>query len=192
MDYFHNTRINEIKKHSNMKQYNLIVFSLIFIISGCINNPPDNKAGGEPISEILPVNRVMETPEKYLGNQITVKGMVTHVCRHGGKRLHLSTSGSDVKLRVRTGENVSPFERSLEGNTIRISGKLTEERFDQGYIEKLRKNKKESKESEHHNLSGSEEGVSQAYINELEQKIENSEKGYISEYWLTAGKVTKE
>lgn len=177
-----------------MKQYNLIFFVLIFLIFGCINNSSDNKEGGEPVSETLPVNRVMETPEKYLDNQITVKGMVTHVCRHGGKRLHLSTSGSDVKLRVRTGENISPFERSLEGNTVRISGKFTEERFDQGYLDKLRKNKnkKESKDSEHGNFSGSEGGVSQAYINELEQKIENSDKGYISEYWLTAEKVTKE
>ncbi|MGM0530732.1 MAG: hypothetical protein ACQER7_05215 [Bacteroidota bacterium] len=177
-----------------MKQHNLIAFSLIFFILSCTNNQSYKTEDNETVSEVLPVNQVMEAPGKYVENQITVKGMVTHVCRHGGKRLHLSLPGSDVKLRVRTGENVSPFERSLEGDTVRVSGKFIEERFDQGYLEKLRKDKNTEKhqESEHDNASSSEGGVSQAYINELEQKIENTEKGYISEYWLTAEKVTKE
>jgi len=97
-------------------------------------------------------------------------------------------------LRVRTGGNISPFERSLEGSTVQVSGKLTEERFDKSYVEKLKKGettKGNHESSEHDNASASQSGVSKAYINELEQRIKNSNKGYISQYWLTAEEVTK-
>lgn len=176
-----------------MKTHNLIILIGIISLLGCSNNQTDKTGDDETVSEILSVEQVMEMPGKYVESQITIEGMVTHVCRHGGKRLHISTPGSDVKLRVRTGKTISPFERKLEGSAVQIKGKLTEERFDLGYVEKLNQGqdtKGHHESSEHdNNTSSSEGGVSQAYINELEQKIKNSEKGYISEYWLTAEEV---
>ena len=103
---------------------------------------------------------------------------------------------------------MSAFERELEGSNVNVSGKFMEERIDQEYVEKLRKGDTE----EHHDHEGdnshqhidkektgdsvkkneSKSGVSEEYIKELEQKINNSEKGYISEYWLVASKVKKE
>ncbi|MFW5943659.1 MAG: hypothetical protein ACOCTU_00220 [Bacteroidota bacterium] len=177
-----------------MKMHNVIIFTMLFSILACTSNHSDNGGKNEAPPEALTVKQVMETPGEYIESQITVQGMVAHVCRHGGKRLHLSTPESDFKLRVRTGENISSFDRDLEGNTIQVSGKLTEERFDQSYLEKLKKGEtteENHESSEHDNASVTEKGVSKAYINELEQKIKNSEKGYISEYWLTGDKMTK-
>ncbi len=175
-----------------MKRFGIVGLILILSILGCTRNQKEKTKENDVDSAILTVGQVMDSPGEFTNNRITVEGMVTHVCRHGGKRLHLSASGSDLKLRVRTGENVPPFKRSLEGTTIRISGKISEERFDQAYLEKLKQGetKKESHE-EHNNVPSSSEGVSQAYINELEQRIKSSEKGYISQYWLTAEKVSK-
>jgi hypothetical protein len=175
-----------------MKKFGIAGLIMVFTILGCTRNQTENTRDNDVDSEVLTVGQVMDSPGNYADNRIKVEGMVTHVCRHGGKRLHLSASGSDLKLRVRTGENVAPFERSLEGSTIRISGILSEERFDQAYLEKLKQGetKKES-HKEHNNASSSPGGVSQAYINELEHRIQESEKGYISQYWLTAEEVTQ-
>ena len=129
--------------------------------------------------------------------------MVTHVCRHGGKKLHISASDSDQKLRIKAGKNMSAFEREMEGSTVKVTGKFIEERINQEYIEKLKKGGSEE-EHDHagenhdhaHNDSSKEktdaQGVSEEYIKELEQKIKNSEKGYIAEYWLIAEKVEKQ
>jgi len=153
---------------------------------------------------ILQITQVTENPARYIDQKITVNGMVTHVCKHGGKRLHLSQTGSDEKLRVRIGKNMTPFERELEGSTIRVTGIFVEERMDQEYLDKLKKGSETAESHEHdedhsHDAEQAtgeqadvEQGqVSEAYIQELEAKINNSEKGYISEYWLTAESFDK-
>ncbi len=143
-------------------------------------------------TEVLKISEIFEEPENYVDKQITVKGMVVHVCQHGGKKLHVSETGSEQKLRIKAGKDMSPFEQEIEGSEVQITGKFTEERIDQDYIDKLKKGDSE----EHHDHAEEESGegkdshgVSEEYIKELKEKIENSEKGYISEYWLIADEV---
>ena len=143
-------------------------------------------------TEVLKVSEILDHPENYVDKKIKVKGMVVHVCQHGGKKLHVSEAGSDQKLRIKAGKDMSAFEQKIEGNTVQITGKFTEERIDQDYIDKLKKG--DSEEHHDHAEEKSEEGkdshgVSEEYIKELKEKIENSENGYISEYWLIADEV---
>ena len=144
-------------------------------------------------TDVLQVSEILDHPENYVDKKITVKGMVVHVCQHGGRKLHVSESGSNQKLRIKAGENMSPFEQEIQGSMVQVTGKFTEERIDQDYIDKLKKGDTE----EHHDHAEEESteeskdshGVSEEYIKELKEKIENSEKGYISEFWLIAEEV---
>jgi hypothetical protein len=142
----------------------------------------------------------MANPEQYIGKEITVEGMVTHVCQHGGKRLHLSETDSEVKLRVRAGENIGQFERELEGSNVQLSGKFVEERMDQAYVDRLKSGEAEEGTHEHHEGEHHEgeheheeegQGVSEEFIKEMQAKIDNSEKGYVSEFWLESVKMEK-
>jgi hypothetical protein len=183
----------------------LIILAVIVSFSACnnTNKEQSQETTKEPEKKVLKVNQVMNNPDEYLGKEIKVEGMVTHVCRHGGKRLHLSESGSDLKLRVRTGEKTGKFERELEGSNVTLTGKFVEDRIDQEYIEKLKSGQSDEERHEHgegdhqhetaekaeHESQG--QGVSEDFIKEMEAKIANSEKGYVSEYWLEAKEMKK-
>jgi hypothetical protein len=190
-----------------MKLKTLTVFVAALMAFSCTNKKQSEKKATEnqkqEQTEVVKVTQVTNQPENFVDKKITVKGMVTHVCRHGGKKLHISASDSDQKLRIKAGENMSAFEREIEGSTVLATGKFIEERIDQEYVEKLKKGDSE----EHHEHAGENhehaskdtsenkkeaQGVSEEYIKELEQKIKNSEKGYISEYWLIASQVKKQ
>lgn len=153
---------------------------------------------------MMDVEQLMGEPAAHLDQTIAVEGVVTHVCKHGGKRLHLSKSGSDQKVRVRITGNMAPFDRELEGSTVQITGTFVEERLDEAYLKKLRKGEAEGDhhhDDHDHDHDHADEGnaaqaaeqgqVSEAFIQEMEQKIEQSEKGYIVEYWLNAEKLKK-
>ena len=171
--------------------------------AGNDNQDAGTKAGEEKATagQAYGVADVSKEPDKYVGQQIKVEGMVTHICKHGGKRLHLSKSGSDEMIRVRTGKNMSPFEKELEGNTIQVTGLFEEERLDREYLNQLKKDEAGGEHHDHQEGEGGEDQgeqadveqgqVSESYIRELEAKIENSEKGYISEYWLTAESLVR-
>ncbi len=183
---------------------------LSVMIAGC-SNPAGNdskqdstrKAGEQQAAtgKTYGVAQVSKQPGNFIGQKISIEGMVTHICKHGGKRLHLSKSGSDEMIRVRTGKNMSPFEKELEGNTIRVTGIFEEERLDREYLNQLKKGASDGEHHDHHEEEGGEDHgeqadaqqgqVSESYIQELEAKIDNSEKGYISEYWLTAESLTR-
>jgi len=170
-----------------------LIFILAVVLSGCSNQETQDEASSV---KKMDVEQLMDAPSSHLDQTITVEGVVTHVCKHGGKRLHLSKSGSDQMVRVRTTKNMAPFDRELEGSTVQISGTFVEERLDQAYLDKLRKGEEEG--DHHHEASGdegadaqaAEQGqVSEAFIQEMQQKIDQSEKGYIVEYWLNAEKI---
>ena len=193
----------------------LAVLALIFFACTNTNKEKEQDTNKNAEETILTVSQVMENPDKFLDKDIVVEGMVTHVCQHGGKRLHLSESGSEMKLRVRAGEETGKFERELEGSSVKLAGKFVEERIDEAYIEKLKsgqaegehehqegheneegehqhgedEHKHETAEKEEH--EGQAQGVSEEFIKEMEAKIANSEKGYISEYWLESIKIEK-
>lgn len=190
-----------------MKLQAFAVLMVALMAFSCTNKKQTDKKAKEDQNqdqvEVVKVTQVTNQPDSYLDKKITVKGMVTHVCRHGGKKLHISASDSDKKLRIKAGENMSAFERELEGSTVEVTGKFIEERIDQAYIEKLKKggseehhdHAEENHDHAHKDTSENEkeaQGVSEEYIKELEQKIKNSEKGYLSEYWLIAEKVEKQ
>ena len=180
----------------------LSMMILAAALFSCSGNGGGEDSRTSQNTSILQVTQVSENPAQYTDQDITVEGMVTHVCQHGGKRLHLSKDGSDEKIRVRTGGNMSPFERELEGSTIRVTGIFVEERMDQEYLDKLKKGAGSSASHDHEDdptpeaeqatgeQADVEQGqVSEGYIQEMAAKINNSEKGYISEYWLTAESV---
>ena len=153
----------------NKKILSLLVVAIIaFSCSNKqTNDKKENKSEDKTKTEVLQVSKVINQPADFVDKKITVSGMVTHVCRHGGKKLHITESSSDQKLRIKAGEGMSAFERELEGANVKVSGKFIEERIDQEYVDKLRKGETE----EHHDHEGDE---SHQHVDK--EKPEDSEK----------------
>ncbi|MFP4047817.1 MAG: hypothetical protein ACLFT4_08705, partial [Bacteroidales bacterium] len=104
------------------KQIWLAAIFAIMAFNACNTGEQEKQTKEE--NQALSVIQVMQNPEKYLDKEIKVEGMVSHICEHGGKRLHLSEGDSEEKLRVRAGKKIGQFQKELEGNHILISGKF--------------------------------------------------------------------
>ena len=78
---------------------------------------------------------------EYVGKKIKVSGIVDHVCKHGGKKILLVADG--VKTHVMKPEG--RFDDKLNGSKIDVVGIVTEERIDEAYLQKLKKEAEESK-----------------------------------------------
>jgi len=174
----------------------VLAFTVAALFFACTNKQKEEKKEApEATKEVVQVAQLIGNPDEFVGKEVVVKGLVIHVCQHGGKKLHLSASDSTDKFRVKAGDKIDVFDRDLEGNTVQVEGKVIEEKIDMNYVEKL----KQGNAEEHHEHQEGEaeeeehkgQGVSEEYIKELTEEIQNSEKGYISEYWLVCEKVKK-
>lgn len=69
---------------------------------------------------------------EFVNKEVEVKGIVDHVCKHGGKKILLVTDDGDVHV-----NSDERFEETLKGTEISVTGTVVEERIDESYCLKM-------------------------------------------------------
>lgn len=174
---------------------------LVFIAAACGQKPADGTAP-------MTVSALLSAPEKFVDKKVVLTGTVTHVCKHGGKRCHLTDTDKDQKIRVETGDKVKAFDRALEGSDLKVAGILRETRIDGAYLDSweneiLAAEKESAKEEaaaegkktpkkeggegeEGANMpnGGHVEAQGMDAVNEMRAELKKSGKSYISQWWI--------
>lgn len=116
-----------------------IVFLLIistFIVSCKTESKPEVKENSQIVKiEETPVLALAEFDTKageYVNKEVEVKGIVDHVCKHGGKKILLVTDDGDVHI-----NSDERFDEALMGSEIAVKGIVVEERIDESYCLKM-------------------------------------------------------
>lgn len=168
-----------MKKIENvMRRMSVLVLCLV-ALSACQkgnNKNSDEETSGETSS--ITVDQVLSTPDDYIGQTITLQGVCTHICKHGGCKLFLMGSDDDHTIRVDAGEAIGSFPTDVVNNLVEIEGKLVEERIDEAYLAKWESELKEelSKEHGNENESGCAADMkanSEAMANSVAERIAN-------------------
>ncbi len=169
---------------------NFLFGFLLIAVAGCTGNQQNDQSESSSESvETLTVDELLTNADAYANKDITLKGTVTHVCRHGGQRLFIIGSDPDNRLKITTGPAISEFNIELEGSEIEITGKLDEERIDKNYIDTWEQEVIAEQNEEHSEDVGIHDGDHASNkneelekINKYREKMEASGKGYISFY----------
>ncbi len=154
--------------------------ALIFALVSC-------KQAEKPaeVVEKLTLAKVLSDNFEYKGGQVELEGMVLHVCAHSGKKMFIGNPDDpEQKIQIFTSDKISSFPKDLEGTKVSVVGTLEEEKLDIEYANKLEEEiKAEEKENSDHSCEFEE---SMKKVENLKQRIQNSPKGYISKYTMTA------
>jgi hypothetical protein len=169
----------------------IILFSGIILFGAACNQNQKKQSDVKQAENMLTVDEFFSNADSYSDNAITLKGTVTHVCRHGGQRMFIIGSDPDNRLKITPGSSISEFGIELEGRELQISGILDEERIDENYLDTWEKEVLEKQNEEHGEDVGIHDGdhtenVRQEMekIDKYRKQIEASGKGYISFYSL--------
>jgi hypothetical protein len=60
----------------------------------------------------------------YVDNEVVVKGLVNHICRHSGKKMFLISPKDDKNLKCIPAEAIQAFDMELEGTVVTLRGVL--------------------------------------------------------------------
>jgi len=160
----------------------LVIISLFFACnekSGGNSSSAEN-TDVEVVETIVLVDDLMGDPDAYVGKVIELEGLVTHVCKHSGKRLHLTSAETNDMVRVEATGDISQFERELEGSDVRITGLVHKQVIDEDYLAKW-ENELASKGEDHNHSEGAEESEQ---ITNMRQRLENSGQDQLISYWV--------
>ncbi|MFW5820761.1 MAG: hypothetical protein ACOCWA_05690 [Bacteroidota bacterium] len=123
---------------------NLLFLLAIALLSGACNNESKEPDSTQGTTILIDIEEFYEHPEDYMGKEVTVTGLVTHVCKHGGQKLFITGSDGDETLRIDVGEEIPEFDIEIEGSEAEFTGivYLMSEEF---------ATQAEAEDKEHHN-----------------------------------------
>ena len=165
-----------------MKKFVFILFcSLVF--TACKNETQKTEITDQEAIESAaeaPLLAIAEFDAKagdFVSKEVKVKGIVDHVCKHGGKKLLLVTDEANVHVTSDT-----RFDEALIGSEIALKGVVVEERIDEAYCLKM----------EEDNIKSHSEGQSndeqfearKKHIQELRDQMKANNTDHISNYSL--------
>lgn len=167
----------------------LSVISLL-IFSAC-NNGNQNHGTTDGDSSIVETDEIPtlsiitfeKEAEKYVDKKIKVEGTVSHICKHGGKKMHLFEAPVDsITVKVISEES---FDANLEGSDVIVTGIMKEEKITAEEISQMEEDykiecdgsvvKNDAKTEEDH-------AMKKEQIDYFKNLLEESGKGYISFY----------
>lgn len=85
-------------------------------------------------TDVLEVDDLLDRPEEYAGQTVTVEGVCSHRCKHGGCKIFLMGSDDSKTLRVEAGEEIGGFPEECVHSIVRVTGRLVEDRIDEAYL----------------------------------------------------------
>ncbi|MBD5214413.1 MAG: DUF4857 domain-containing protein [Bacteroidales bacterium] len=125
-------------KYYKMKKIKSIAgaFALLMLCSCGSKNASSVK--DSDIASGLTVDEVLTSPADYVDKEITVEGVCSHLCRHGGRKAFLAGSANNFVLRCEAyplmGE---PFPASTIHHPMTVTGYLREERIDEEAVQNM-------------------------------------------------------
>ena len=160
-----------------MKQFFLFV-ALVFVFSCSGGN---KKQADTAVA--YGVEALLAVADQNVDSTVTVVGIVTHTCKHSGKRCFIESESQTVSLRVEIdpeGE-IELFTPELIGSKLAITGILKEELLSEEYI-----NERENsvKQIEQEGRSPEACAAELSNINDMRKWMEENGKDYFIIYYL--------
>ncbi|MGK7394316.1 MAG: hypothetical protein ACNS62_07075 [Candidatus Cyclobacteriaceae bacterium M3_2C_046] len=171
-----------------MKMYKIFILFLLVIIYAC---QPTNQENTEnenqtPVTAVsstdvdIPVVRLADFDAeagKFKDQEVMVKGIVDHVCKHGGKKLFLVDDGGDLHV-----ESDQRFDDKLAGSEVMVKGIVRELRIDEAYCLKMEEDNIQS-----HKTGETDQNLyqrKQEMINSYRDSMKAANKDHLSFYSL--------
>ena len=112
----------------------------MLLLGACHNNKttkPNTETSFSSVKDLL------LNADKQKDKTIKITGIVTHTCKHSGRRCFLSNKNGKEEIRSEAGGKINGFDRELVGSTITVTGILKSNKLTKEYIsqweEKLKK-----------------------------------------------------
>lgn len=123
-----------------------IVLTLVIVLGLVSCNSSSKQENNVSTSEqsivetnVMSVEDMLASAEKYVDKEVTFKGVVAHTCKHAGKRCFIQGQTPDISIRVEAKGDIGGFNRELIGNEIEVTGVLKEKRVSNSQINDMEK-----------------------------------------------------
>jgi hypothetical protein len=127
--------------------------ALLSCVAACKDKKatPATRAASENVTTIVPaygLDSLLLVAADLVGERASVRGVVTHTCKHSGKRCFIVGESGTASFRVEATGEIGGFNRELVGSEIRVKGVVRERRLTTEFLDQHEKEVNEQKTAE--------------------------------------------
>ncbi|NDV67042.1 hypothetical protein [Bacteroides sp. 224] len=169
---------------------NLVLMTVaVFCLTACGNKKAE-QGTQVPVEETAKANDVasykldqlLTEAEQLIDKTVTVRGFVTHTCKHSGKRCFIIGDDQKTTMRIEAKGEIGGFNRELIGSELAITGVLKERRLSKEYLEQYEKDVNDKKAKEDGSAETCEAELSN--IQGMRDWMKEHNKDYYSTYYM--------
>ncbi len=164
----------------------LLMVSCIGNNSSSTKGAASEEAAGEnttkSIVTVYLLDDLLDQAEGLVDKEVTVQGVVTHTCKHSGRRCFIVGDDQKTSFRIEAKGDIGGFNRELIGSELAVTGILRESRLTNEYLNEWEEQVKERQGKE----DGSAEscGSETNNIISMREWMKKNNKEYYSLYFM--------
>ena len=97
---------------------------------------------------VMSIDELLASAEKNIGKEVTFKGICTHTCKHGAKKMFMMGSDDTKTIRVESG-SLGSFDTRCINNLVQVTGIVEEQRIDEAYLQQWEESAKNQTMEQH-------------------------------------------
>ena len=105
-----------------------------FAAASCGGNAGTKNTTDKQAAAAVEVDALLADAAKFTDKEVTVEGICTHICQHGGKKIFLMGTDDTQVIRIEAGEAIGAFDAGCVNNVVRATGRLVEDRIAEAYL----------------------------------------------------------
>lgn len=113
---------------------------ILLLLAGCGNNVSQQQQivteASIQTETALNISQLMVMASDNVDKEVIIEGVVTHVCKHSGKRCFLKDTTTNTSIRVEAKGEIGGFNSEMNGSQIMVKGIIRENRLTAEFIDK--------------------------------------------------------
>lgn len=139
----------------------------------------------EILEGVMTLDAFAKQADSLVGKQVTVSGVVDHVCSHSGKKCFLSSKETEgLSLQVLVGGEIKAFDKALMGAEIAATGVVRENRIPAAKVAAQKAALSEKLEEEHSEEEGHHCSRGLVSVDKMEKWMKENNKDYYAIYYM--------
>jgi len=110
------------KKNTVMNKHLFLLTLALITLFAC----QSKKTGQTDGSVTYELGNLMMEIDQKVDQEVSVKGYITHVCKHSGKKCFITDETGKVSIQIMSGGEIEMFDKELVGSQIKVKGMVKE------------------------------------------------------------------
>jgi len=144
--------------------------------------PANNSSKTVASEKVFTPETLLDEVESLIGEEVTIRGFVTHVCKHSGMKCFITGESGKTSMQIMAKGDIKSFDKELAGSEIKVKGIVKEHRMAKDVIDGRAQTANDMKDKGEVSMEQCDAVLSN--VKEMREWMEKNKKDYFAIFYI--------